>query len=458
MHKYLFAVPAAAAIVAAANPHRHGHQHLHQRDMATTTQVVATATVFEVNGTPISKEDACEGIEDGDYTWKNAADGTGVCATSASASAAPTTSEAASSTWTDWSSPSEAATGGGFYQASSEASQPSAAPSAASPPSSGGWGGSSGGQGVDSDFPDGQLDCSAFPSQYGALPVNYLGLSGWAGLQAVKISGGLVHDIVTGTAGQSCSEGMMCSYACPPGYQKAQWPTEQGSTGQSVGGIKCEGGKLHLTNPGLSSKLCIPGKGGVQATNNAGGVVAICRTDYPGTESEVIPVELQPGETEQLTVPDAGSYYQWQGKSTSAQYYLNPVGFGADQACKWGEPSQPLGNYAPINFGVGFKEGKTWLSIFQNAPTTQAKYQGKVELQGDISDKCYYENGQYCGATGCNSNGCTVSLLNVVSIMRTDKYTRSLSVLAKLLSSFRNKELYLKHRNDNEAAQTLYTT
>lgn len=471
MHKYLLAVPAAAAIVAAANPHRHGHQHLHQRGVATTTQVVATATVFEVNGTPISKEDACEGVEDGEYTWKNAADGTGVCATSissaasisnaaSSSSAAPTTSEAAASPWADWSSsassPSEVASGGGFYQASSQASWPSAPSSAPASAGNGGWRGSSGGQGVDSDFPDGQLDCGTFPSQYGALPVHYLGMSGWAGLQAVKMSGNAFSDIVTGIAGESCSEGMMCSYACPPGYQKSQWPSAQGSTGQSVGGIKCQGGKLHLTNPGLSSKLCIPGKGGVSAQNNAGGVVAICRTDYPGTESEVVPVELEPGETEQLTVPDAGSYYQWQGKSTSAQYYLNPVGFGADQACKWGSPDQPLGNYAPINFGVGFKEGKTWLSIFQNAPTTQAKYQGKVELQGDISDKCYYENGQYCGATGCNSNGCTVSLMLLrMRSMCTDKLHRSPSDLVKQLSSFRNRQAHTYQRNNEAATQTL---
>ena len=57
----------------------------------------------------------------------------------------------------------------------------------------------------------------------------------------------------------------------------------------------CSGGKLKLTNSALSSKLCIAGVGGVKATNNAGSVVAICRTDYPGTESETIPVELQSG-------------------------------------------------------------------------------------------------------------------------------------------------------------------
>ena len=416
--KYLLTVAAAAAGVAAASPHNHKHAHLHERDMQTKTDVVATATVFEVNGTPISKEDACHGVDDGEYTWKNSGDAWGVCSTSSSA--APTTS-AAPSTTSKWSSPSEAASsiGGGFYEASSSApawSAPAAVSSSAPSSSSGsgsgsgsGWSGSSGGQGVGSAFPDGQLDCSTFPSDYGALPVNYLGFGGWSGLQAVTIAGGAVDHIVTGVSGESCTEGMMCSYACPPGYQKSQWPSTQGATGQSIGGLSCSGGKLHLTNSGLSSSLCVAGKGGVTATNNAGQVVAICRTDYPGTESETIPVELQPGETEQLTVPDAGSYYQWQGKSTSAQYYLNPPGYGASDACQWGSPGKPIGNYAPINFGVGYSAGKTWLSIFQNAPTTNAQYPGTVEIKGDnLSGSCKYQNGQYCSGTGCNSNGCTV--------------------------------------------------
>ena len=415
--KYLIAVAAVAAGVAAASPHNHKHAHFHERDLQTTTDVVATATVFEVNGTPISQEDACEGVVDGEYTWKNPGDAAGVCSTSSSSSAAATTTSSAAPTTSSWSSPSETASsiGAGFWQASSAAwSSPaassSAAPAASSSSSASTWSGSSGGSGVGSSFPDGTLDCSTFPSDYGALAVNYLGFGGWSGLQQVTVSGSTVSNIVTGVSGESCTEGMMCSYACPPGYQKSQWPSTQGSTGQSVGGLSCSGGKLHLTNSALSSSLCIAGVGGVTATNNAGEVVAICRTDYPGTESETIPVELQSGETEQLAVPDASSYYTWEGKSTSAQYYLNPPGYSASQACQWGSAGQPIGNYAPINFGVGYSAGKTWLSIFQNAPTTTATYPGTVEITGDnLSGSCKYENGQYCSGTGCNSNGCTVS-------------------------------------------------
>lgn len=429
------ALTAASATVALAQPHNHGHRHFHKheaRDVSTVTSWAPGPTeyAYMLNGQPISAEEVCSGIEDNELKFVDGQD-PGVCSSSTAASStwmawtssttassSSTTSAASAATTTSVAAASS--TPAEFWAAPSSSSgwsAPSSAPSSASgggwgsQPSQGSWGApSSGGSGVNSDFPDGTLSCSDFPSQYGAVQLPYLGLGGWSGLQNPNIVGGVVGKIVTGISGQSCTEGMMCSYACPPGYQKSQWPPNlQGSSGESVGGLQCQGGKLHLTNSALSSKLCIPGVGGVQAQNNAGGVVAICRTDYPGTESETVPVELQPGETEALTVPDASTYYTWQGKSTSAQYYLNPIGYPASQACQWGSPGTPLGNYAPINFGVGAKDGTTWLSIFQNSPTTSAQYQGTVELQGNLSGSCKYSNGQYCGATGCNSQGCTVS-------------------------------------------------
>ncbi|KEF57503.1 murein transglycosylase [Exophiala aquamarina CBS 119918] len=414
------ALTAVSASIVLAQPHNHGHQHVHKhkRDVTETAWAPGpTAYKYVLNGEEISAEEVCEGLQDNELKFVDGQD-PGVCSSTWSSSSAPSTTTqptttiaaATSSAAESWSKPAE------FYQSpgsSGWASPSEAATSWSSPaqssstPSSG-----TGATGIDADFPDGQLDCNTFPSAYGAVPVNYLGMSGWSGLQAVSIAGGLVNHIVTGISGDGCKEGSMCSYACPPGMQKSQWPSTQGATGQSVGGLSCSGGKLRLTNPGLSTKLCIPGVGGVQATNKASGVVAICRTDYPGTESETIPVELQPGQTDQLTVPDAATYYEWQGKSTSAQYYLNPIGTSKEKGCQWGTPGQPYGNYAPINFGVGAKDGKTWLSIFQNSPTTDAQYQGTVEIQGNLSGTCKYSNGQYCGVTGCNSQGCTVAVIS----------------------------------------------
>lgn len=405
---------ATVASVAAAQPHGHQHRHAHlvPRDVTVTDNVPGpTVIAYELNGQQIPSDEVCAGIADGDLKWADGAAPANACQSSSSSSATPTSTytppASTSSASSAWSSPaaSSSAAANEFFAKPSSSSAWAASSAAAS--STGSW--SSSGTGLTSPFPDGQVDCSSFPSDYGAIALDYLGFGGWSGVQGVTISGNAVSNIVTAISGSGCTEGSMCSYACPPGYQKAQWPSTQGSTGQSVGGLSCSGGKLHLTNSALSSSLCIEGTGNVQATNNAGSVVAICRTDYPGTESETIPTEIQAGSTSPLTCPDAGNYYTWEGMSTSAQYYLNPPGYSAAQACQWGSPGQDIGNYAPINFGVGSKSGTTWLSIQANTPTTNAVYPGSVEIQGNLSGSCKYENGQYCSDTGCNSAGCTVS-------------------------------------------------
>ena len=114
-------------------------------------------------------------------------------------------------------------------------------------------------------------------------------IGGWSGIQYVKIDGKFVTKIVTAIAGDApfCKsrDGLtaMCSYACPPGFQKSQWPSQQGINQESVGGLMCgTDGKLHLTNPELSTKLCIEGTGNVFVENKLGDIAPICRTDYPG--------------------------------------------------------------------------------------------------------------------------------------------------------------------------------
>lgn len=437
MKVFTLALTAATAGAVLASPHnkrQHGHAHLHEINKRTQTETTwvagPTAYAFVLDGKTLSVDEVCNGIKDNSLKWQDNAPA-GLCSSSSSASSSSSSTSSTSSTVSSSSATSSTTTGavsagtGGAFFGKPGTSTNSAAGSASSAWQN--WGGSGsnigGSTGVDSAFPDGQLDCGTFPSQYGAVKLDYLGMGGWSGLQAVTFGAGVVSHIVTGVSGQSCSEGMMCSYACPPGYQKAQWPSTQGATGQSVGGIQCSGGKLRLTNSGLSSSLCIPGKGGVQVKNSAGSVVAVCRTDYPGTESETIPVELQPGESNALTNPDASTYYSWQGKATSAQYYLNPIGVPASQGCQWSSAGSNMGNWAPINFGVGYKDGKTWLSIFQNKPTTYNSYEGSVEITGDLSDKCSYKNGQYCGATGCNADGCTVSSTVKTSISITNLST-----------------------------------
>lgn len=144
-------------------------------------------------------------------------------------------------------------------------------------------------RGSDTPFPDGELNCSEFPSAFGAMRVPWLNLGGWSSVQ--KPNRFLPHgfsDILTITRGQCqggncCLEGSYCSYACGEGLLKWQWPSMQGAEGQSIGGLLCRNGKLHLTNPQVPT-LCAPGNDKVKVVvkNNLSQNVAICRTNYPG--------------------------------------------------------------------------------------------------------------------------------------------------------------------------------
>ena len=124
----------------------------------------------------------------------------------------------------------------------------------------------------------------------------------------------------------------------------------------------------------------------------------------------VIPLDSQPGTIANMTCPNAQDYYTWEGKDTSAQYYINNKGMTIEEGCVWGDGSQPLGNWAPITLGVGQNGGNKWLSISQNKPTTNAALDFTIELVGDnLSGSCKYSNGQYCAGDDCNEDGCTVS-------------------------------------------------
>jgi SUN family beta-glucosidase len=128
-----------------------------------------------------------------------------------------------------------------------------------------------------------------------------------------------------------------------------------------------------------------------------------------GTESETVPLAAYPGQTEPLTCPDASTYYKWKDMSTSAQYYVNPKGVAPEDGCQWGSPSKPWGNFAPVNMGVGTKDGATWISLLANKPTTNAILDFDIEIVGDnLGGKCKYSSGVFTSATGSNSDGCTV--------------------------------------------------
>ncbi|KAL4803206.1 hypothetical protein BDV18DRAFT_163261 [Aspergillus unguis] len=410
--KYSIALTlATAGSMAAAAGHQHGHRHHHKREVVT----VDGPTVYEymLDGQALTNEEVCQGINDGSLAWADGQPASDPCQASTSSSTSTTSTEAYTPTVaparfieTSTSSSTSISTSTATSTTVSVPESTSTAQASASSSSS------SGATGLDASFPDGEIDCGTFPSEYGAVSLDYLGLGGWSGIQYVTLVGELISDIVTAVTGDSCTSGAMCSYACPAGYQKSQWPSTQGSTGQSVGGLQCKGGKLYLTNKDLSDKLCISGVGGVKAQNKLSQQVAICRTDYPGTESETVPLGLSAGETKEVTCPHGATYYNWEGKATSAQYYVNPAGTSTEEGCQWGDSSKPLGNFAPINLGVGQNNGK-WLSIFQNSPTTTKKLDFNIKIQGDnLSGSCKYEDGSFISETGSNDSGCTVEVLS----------------------------------------------
>lgn len=246
-------------------------------------------------------------------------------------------------------------------------------------------------------FPDGTIDCSTFPAgQQGVVSVDYLGFGGWSGIQ--------YDNGVTAVSGMTCTEGAYCSYACQPGMSKTQWPTDQPGNGESRGGLLCKNGKLYLTNP-ASQYLCEWGAQSSYVVNQLSEPVAICRTDYPGTENMVVPTVVSGNDTLPLTVVNEDTYYKWQGKLTSAQYYVNKQGGSASSNCLWGTSSDDFGNWAPVNFGAGYTGGTAWLSIMYNPLQTSAKldYNVKIEcVSGTMNGECAYENGAIVqGGTGC---------------------------------------------------------
>ncbi|PLB46054.1 SUN-domain-containing protein [Aspergillus steynii IBT 23096] len=397
--KYSIALTLATAGSFVAAQHHHQHRHPHKRDADTVIKYV-------LDGNAISASDVCAGIKKGSLEYKPGEPTPAVDPCQESTAA---TSSAASSSTLSVDAAAEFAEVSASVAPATSSAASTPAPSSGSSSGSSGSSGSSSGTGMDRDFPDGEIDCGSFPSDYGAIALDYLDLGGWSGIQYVTFADELISDIVTAVTGDDCHNGAMCSYACPPGYQKSQWPTTQGSTGQSVGGLQCKGGKLYLTNKKLSSKLCIEGVGGVHVQNNLGEEVAVCRTDYPGTESETIPLTLGDNDLQPLTCPDA-NYFKWEQKVTSAQYYVNPKGTPAKKGCQWGDGSEPIGNWAPINLGVGENNGK-WLSISQNAPTTNEKLDFNIKIKGsDLGGSCKYEDGSFISDTGSNDSGCTVKV------------------------------------------------
>lgn len=248
------------------------------------------------------------------------------------------------------------------------------------------------------EFEDGVLSCSDFPSGQGVIPLDHLGFGGWSGIENSD-----------GSTGGNCKEGSYCSYACQSGMSKTQWPEDQPSNGVSIGGLLCKNGKLYKSST-RSNYLCEWGVKKANVVNKLSETVAICRTDYPGTENMVIPTVVGGGSTSVITVVDQSTYYTWRGGATSAQYYVNNAGVSWEDGCVWGTAGSGVGNWAPLNFGAGYANGIAYLSLIPN-PNNRDSLNFKVKIVGEsgstVSGSCSYANGKF---NGNSDDGCTVGV------------------------------------------------
>ncbi|ROT39787.1 SUN-domain-containing protein [Sodiomyces alkalinus F11] len=431
MMKSITHLALAASLIAGVAAHQQQQQHQHQRlhkkhvaspvekrepDAVTVYEAGPTVTHYVLAGERLSEDEAKEGIADGllvvvgestpSFSPPPPPASSSEPATSTRAMAAQffESKEASSSTPAPSPTPTPSPT------TSSEAP---AEPTSSAPANGGGSGsGSGGGTGLDAEFPSGEVKCSHLPTDYGVEPLDWLDIGGWAGIQKVPRyrPGHASIDYIETAVDGGCEPGAFCSYACPVGYQKTQWPEAQGATLQSIGGLWCnDDGFLELTRPEKET-LCEAGAGGVWIQNDLDDIAAVCQTDYPGHEAMVIPTIPKPGEKLPLTNPYAPDYYVWNDLPTSGQFYVNKKGYKVEDACVWDSAIDPegAGNWAPINIGSGMAaDGNTYISIFPNAPTSIAKLDFNIEIIGDVNSKCALINGVY---TGGSTTGCTTTL------------------------------------------------
>ncbi|ODV97010.1 hypothetical protein PACTADRAFT_48789 [Pachysolen tannophilus NRRL Y-2460] len=247
------------------------------------------------------------------------------------------------------------------------------------------------------EFEDGTVSCSDFPSGQGVIALDWLDYNGWASIMDES-----------GNTATSCEDGYYCSYACQAGMSKTQWPSSQPSSGISVGGLYCKDGYLYKSNSD-SNYLCEWGADTAKAVSQLTDDVALCRTDYPGSESMVVPTLLSAGGSKPISVVNESTYYQWEGKETSAQYYVNNAGVSVEDGCIWGTSGSGVGNWAPVVLGAGYIDGITYLSLIPNPNNSDApNYSVKItSATGTISGACSYVDGSF---SGDSTDGCTASV------------------------------------------------
>lgn len=246
-------------------------------------------------------------------------------------------------------------------------------------------------------FEDGTIECLSFPSGQGVIPLSWIGFGGWASVMDMD-----------GNTALLCQDGYYCLYACQAGMSKTQFPSEQPASGISVGGLYCKNGYLYKLSD--SDYLCEWGQESAEFVSEVSSDIALCRTDYPGSENMNVPTLLTAGGSAPVLVVNEDLYFTWKGGKTLSQYYVNDAGVLVEDGCIWGTSGSGVGNWAPVVLGAGYTNGNTYLSLIPNPNNKEApNYNIKIVAAdgGVINGQCSYVDGLY---TGSGSDGCTVTV------------------------------------------------
>lgn len=280
----------AAAATALAKPHGHAHRHGIAKRGSPVVYApgpVETVIVYELDGHSISEDDVRKGIANGTLTWGE--DGnlsSSIPVVSLVAIPAPTANANAAQ-------PDQPEQEPDVAQPEPEHESPSQSPSF--PGSYEPLDKDGNCPDCDKEFPNRHFDCGSFPTGFGAIHVGNEGLGGWSGIQApAKRDVAGFHDIMTVPTGSCpdgncCTPGRFCSYACPNPYLKMSFPKMQGARKESVGGLFCnQNGKLEMADGSIAKTLCGIGSTRMRVfvQSKLSKPVSICRTDYPGLQSE----------------------------------------------------------------------------------------------------------------------------------------------------------------------------
>ena len=252
-------------------------------------------------------------------------------------------------------------------------------------------------------FTDGTIKCTDIDSlteQDGVIALDWVGYGGYASVMNMD-----------GDTSTTCKSGYYCSYACQAGMSKTQWPSTQPSDGRTVGGLYCDSdGYLYKTNTD-KDYLCEWGEESAYFKSEIDEEVALCRTDYPGSENMVVPTLLSSDSTEPVSVVIEDSYFKWDGASTSAQYYVNNAGVSVEDGCIWSTSGTTVGNWAPLVIGAGYSDSISYLSLIPN-PNNEAGTNYNVKFVArdgaSMNGDCAYVDDTYTGGSG--SDGCTISV------------------------------------------------